>query len=319
MKRIRLAAAMLLFVGLVLFTGCERTRVPGKSPELPQIKEQGQSELYLYTLVGDMLQKYTERGKPIGAQQLGLLDRAVQDRASDTIYYTDDEGVLYSYQWGGTPRELAKTDDGAFFVANGALYYLKKGAAIRQPLAGGEEKVLLEKVSQLFGVSGSSLYFARKTGTEIFEYNVRSQSERILSTGANFHSLEKNRLICTARSKNGVELKVVELSSEAVQTLSLPGDSFVLSGEEVYYIDPEKGDFLFCRNFVSGQERVICEKPFAYLTLIDGGLYACDRDYQNYLRYDLKTGQTSETLSDLRGALVLPLTETEGAATAAKK
>ena len=319
MKRIRLAAAMLLFVGLVLFTGCENAKVPGKSPELPQVKDREQSERYLYTLVGDMLRKYTERGKPIGAEQLGLLDRAVQDRTSDTIYYTDDEGVLYSYQWGGAPKELAKTDDGTFFVANGAFYYLRKGAVVRQSLSGEEEKVLLEKVAQLFGVSGSSLYFARKAGTEIFEYNVRSQSERILSTDAKFHSLEKNRLVCTARSKNGVELRIVDLSSEAVQTLSLPGDSFVLSGEEVYYLDPKKGDVLFCRNWVSGQDRVICERPFAHLTVIDGGLYACDRDYQNYLRYDLKTGQMSETLDGLRGALVLPLTETEGAATAAKK
>lgn len=316
MKKIRLAAASLLLGGLLLCTGCgshERT----ESPKLPQTADKTPRESYLYALEEDSLLRYSERGQLLGREILGLVDRAVQSRTDDTIYYTDDESVLFSYQWGQQPQQLGQTDDGAFFVTNGAVYYLQKGEVVRRSLQSGEEKILLDGVERLFGVSGSSLYFVREEGSEILEYNVKTQSERILSTETEFYSVDKSRLVCTSESGSGVEVSLVDLTSGATQNFTLPSRDFVLRGEEAYYLEPESG-FLSCKNWVSGQSRVVCEKSLAHLTLIGEAIFACDGDYRNYLRYDCETGQTSELFDQLRGALIVPLDESESSATTKK-
>ena len=104
------------------------------------------------------------------------MDRAVQSRTDDTIYYTDDESVLFSYQWGQQPQRLGQTDDGTFFVANGAVYYLQKGEVVRRSLQSGEEKILLDGVElslihiliQTEGSTSTSLFEVGRHNCEPF-------------------------------------------------------------------------------------------------------------------------------------------------------
>ncbi len=177
--------------------------------------------------------------------------------------------------------------------------------------------MLLDGAGRLFGVFGSNLYFARGTESEILEYNIKTKSGRVLSTGTEFYSVDRSRLVCTVKDGDGVEVSLIDLTSGATQSFILPNQEFVLCGEEAYYLEPESG-FLSCKNWTSGQSRMVCERELAHFTLIGEAIFACDGDYQNYLRYDCKTGQVSEQFDELRGALIVRLDESESGAAAKK-